>query len=113
MLRKRQLQKDCSERCRITAIIAARNEEAIIRDLVRSLKIQRYPTDLYDIYVIPNNCSDGTEQAARDAGATILRCTGKVSSKGEALKQAFKLMLTAHFARHGYDRWWHSFTGVN
>jgi len=89
MLRKRKPQGEYEDRIRIAAVVAARNEEAVIGDLVRSLKMQRYPSDLYDIYVIPNNCTDGTEQAARDAGARILQCTGRVSSKGEALKQAF------------------------
>ena len=94
MLRKRKSQAEYEDRIRIAVVVAARNEEAVIGDLVRSLKMQRYPSDLYDIYVIPNNCTDGTEQAARDAGARILRCTGRVSSKGEVLKQAF-MQLTA------------------
>ena len=32
-------------------LIAARNEEAVIPDLVESLKKQDYPKKLYDIYV--------------------------------------------------------------
>lgn len=69
-------------------IIAARNEERVIGALVKSLKSQNYPQQLCDIYVIPNNCTDDTEKAARDAGAAILHCTYPVKSKGDALRFA-------------------------
>lgn len=89
LLRKRKPQAESEDRCRIAAVIAARNEEAVIGDLVRSLKAQRYPDELFDVYVIPNNCTDDTEQTAKDAGAKILRCAEPVSTKGDALRQAF------------------------
>lgn len=89
LLRKRSPQAENEDQCRIAAVVAARNEETVIGDLVRSLKAQRYPAELFDIYVIPNNCTDKTEQTAKNAGATILRCSEPVSTKGEALRQAF------------------------
>ena len=90
LLRKRKPQAESEDQCRIAAIIAARNEEVVIGDLVRSLKAQRYPAELFDIYVIPNNCTDKTEQMAKDEGAMILRCAEPVSTKGDALRQAFQ-----------------------
>lgn len=74
---------------RIAAVIAARNEEAVIAQLIQSLNAQNYPKELYDIYVVPNNCTDGTESAARNAGAKIIPCTQPISSKGDALRCAF------------------------
>ena len=74
---------------RIAAVIAARNEEAVIGHLVRSLLRQDYPRELYDIYVVPNNCTDATEDEARAAGAQILACELPVHSKGDVLRQAF------------------------
>ncbi len=74
---------------RIAAVIAARNEAGVIGPLVKSLLKQDYPRELYDIYVVPNNCTDDTEAVAAAAGAKILRVTGEIRSKGDVLKQAF------------------------
>ena len=38
------------------AIIPAHNEENVIKNLIESLKNQDYPKELYDIYVIADNC---------------------------------------------------------
>ena len=70
-------------------LIAARNEELVIGNLVKSLKKQKYPKENYEIFVIVNNCTDNTEKVAIEAGASIIECTEKVKSKGEVLKFAF------------------------
>lgn len=74
---------------RFAVLIAARNEEKVIPDLIDSLKRQAYPKHLYDIYVIPNNCTDNTPMVAAEAGAEILHIQMPVSTKGEVLKKAF------------------------
>jgi cellulose synthase/poly-beta-1,6-N-acetylglucosamine synthase-like glycosyltransferase len=74
-------------------LIAARNEGAVIGSLVESLMKQDYPTSLFEVFVIPNNCTDNTETAARHAGATILNCTRSVRSKGQVLSFAFDYFL--------------------
>ena len=78
---------------RIAALVAARNEESVIAQLVDSLNRQEYPRELFDVYVIPNNCTDDTEGAAYRAGAKILKPQGEAYSKGEALKSAFEQLL--------------------
>ncbi len=83
---------------RFACLVAARNEEAVIGQLVESLRRQDYPDELYDIYVIPNNCTDGTEEAASKAGARIFRCMDPVRCKGDALHQAVAWLLP-----QGYD----------
>ena len=75
---------------KFAVLIAARNEEAVIAELVDSLKKQKYPKKLYDIYVLPNNCTDDTEGCAKKAGAKILHCEVPVKSKGEVLREAFR-----------------------
>ena len=83
-----------AKRLRKMAVLAAcRNEEAVIGGLVESLKAQDYPAEYYDIYVIPNNCTDHTEEAARQAGAKIIQCTGTVGCKGDALHQAVEQLM--------------------
>lgn len=80
-------------RKRIAVVAAARNEENVIGQLVKSLKNQDYPAELFDVIVIPNNCTDDTEGAALRAGARVIRVWGEVHSKGEALKDAFSQLL--------------------
>ena len=41
---------------RFMAIIPAHNEEAVVGNLIESLKNQNYDKELYDIYVIADNC---------------------------------------------------------
>ena len=78
---------------RFAVIIPARNEERVVGALVRSLKAQDYPAELFDVYVAPNNCTDSTEQAARTAGAEIIRPAGPVRCKGDVLHQAIGRLL--------------------
>lgn len=53
---------------------AARNEELVIGPLINSLLMQDYPPERYDIWVIPNNCTDHTARAAAGFGARVLKC---------------------------------------
>ena len=56
---------------RFMAIIPAHNEEAVIANLVESLNNQSYPKELFDIYVIADNCTDMTKEIAKKAGAIV------------------------------------------
>ena len=56
---------------RYAFFIAAHNEEAVIANLVQSIKDQDYPEELIDIFVVADACTDNTAQAARDAGAIV------------------------------------------
>ena len=68
------------------AIIPAHNEENVIRNLIESLKEQDYPKELYDIYVIADNCSDATADIAKEAGAIVYkRFDEQNKTKGAAL----------------------------
>ena len=74
---------------RLAAVIAARNEEPVIGQLVESLMDQRYPRELFDVFVIVNNCTDDTSGAAERAGAKVIECTIPTKTKGEVLNFAF------------------------
>ena len=56
---------------RFMAIIPAHNEAAVVGNLIESLKKQNYPKELYDIYVIADNCTDNTAEIARNTGAIV------------------------------------------
>ncbi len=68
------------------AIIPAHNEEAVVGNLIESLKNQDYNKELYDIYVIADNCTDNTAKIAREAGAIVYeRYNETKKTKGYAL----------------------------
>lgn len=68
------------------AIIPAHNEQEVIGNLIESLKRQNYDKDLYDIYVIADNCTDNTAKIAQDMGAIVYkRFSSTEKTKGAAL----------------------------
>ena len=72
---------------RFMAIIPAHNEAAVVANLIESLKNQNYPKNLYDIYVIADNCTDNTAEVARNAGAIVYeRFDESKKTKGYALQ---------------------------
>ena len=56
---------------KFVTIIPAHNEEQVIGNLIESLKKQDYPHELYDIYVIADNCTDKTKEIAEELGAKV------------------------------------------
>ena len=69
------------------AIIPAHNEEMVVANLIESLKNQNYDKNLYDIYVIADNCTDDTAKVARKAGAIVYeRFDPAHKTKGHALQ---------------------------
>ena len=78
---------------RYAAIISARNEANVIGGLIDSLKAQNYPSELLDIFVIADNCTDNTAQVAAQAGAKVYcRYNQQQVGKGYALDYLFKCL---------------------
>jgi cellulose synthase/poly-beta-1,6-N-acetylglucosamine synthase-like glycosyltransferase len=52
-------------------LVAARNEQAVIGNLIDSIRQQDYPAELVDIFVVADNCDkeDRTAEVAREMGA--------------------------------------------
>ena len=70
-------------------IIPARNEEKVIANLLKSLKTQNYPKELYDVFVVANNCTDKTSEIALSHNVNVIEGNENIKSKGDALKLAF------------------------
>lgn len=58
---------------RYAFVIAARNEEKVIGNLIRSIRGQDYPQELIEIFVVADNCgpNDKTEEIARSLGCHV------------------------------------------
>ena len=68
-------------------LICARNESAVIADLIGSLRSQTYDQSLLHIFVLADNCTDDTSDIARSAGATVYERFNNVQvGKGYALQ---------------------------
>ncbi len=76
---------------KFAVVIAAHNESAVIGQLIENLKSQEYPKELYDVYVIADNCNDNTAEVAEESGAIVCpRFDDTKKSKGFALEWMFE-----------------------
>ncbi len=82
--------KDVKPEKRFALIASAHNEEAVIAQLVDSLTAIDYPKELYDIYIIADNCNDKTADIAKEHGANVfIRFNDVKKGKGYALEWCF------------------------
>lgn len=71
---------------RFAVLISARNESAVIANLLESINQQTYPKELVDVFVVADNCTDNTAEIARDCGANVYERFDKINvGKGYAL----------------------------
>ena len=89
--------KQGDKKHKFAVIVPARNEAKVIGNLLKSLNKQEYPKDLYDVYVVINNCKDNTKQIAQENNAKIIECLKPISSKGAALRVAFAKLNEANY----------------
>lgn len=75
---------------RYAVLIAARNEEKVLPNLIYSIREQEYPPELIDVFVVADNCTDGTASVAEKSGAIVWeRSDDKNIGKGYALEFLF------------------------
>ena len=53
-------------------VIAARNEEKVIGNLLDSINKQDYPKDLLTVFVVADNCTDNTAKVAREDRKSVV-----------------------------------------
>jgi len=79
--------KKAVKKHRYAVLVAARNEEAVIGKLIDSVRAQDYPKKLVDVFVVADNCTDRTAEAARKRGAYCYERTDtERRTKGFALQ---------------------------
>ncbi len=71
-------------------LIPAHNEDVVIAKCIKSLKLIKYPADLFSITVIADNCSDRTAKIVAQHDVDVWERTSTTrKSKGYALEDAF------------------------
>lgn len=74
------------KKSRIAILIAARNEEKVIGELLHSISLQDYDKKCLQTIVIADNCTDSTAQIAKNNGAIVFERFNKEKiGKGYAL----------------------------
>ena len=89
---------------KFAVIVAAHNEHNVVGQLIKNLHDLNYPKELYDIYVIADNCSDDTAEISRAAGAIVCeRFDSEKKSKGYALEWMFEKLFAMERDGKIYD----------
>lgn len=79
------------KRHRYAVLVAARNEASVIGNLLDSIKLQDYPSELITVFVVADNCSDDTAAIAGKCGAICYERTDpNRRTKGFALQYLVK-----------------------
>ncbi len=87
---RRKEKKTYEPKHTFAVMVCAHNEEAVVGPLVENLKILDYPEELYDIFVVADNCTDKTAEIARQAGAQVYERFNKEEvGKGYAMGWMF------------------------
>ena len=95
--------KDHDPEMRFLVLVPAHSEEKVIGDIIANLKEMDYPRELYDFYIIADNCTDGTAEKARSLGANVIE-THKESPDAPTGKPiALKKALNTIDYRSNYD----------
>lgn len=75
---------------RFALIVAAHNEEMVIDQILDSMGQLDYPKELYDVFVIADNCTDKTAEIAKNHNAIVYeRFNAEKRGKGYALEWMF------------------------
>ncbi|MBI0580609.1 glycosyltransferase family 2 protein [Neobacillus cucumis] len=89
---------------RFAVLVAAHNEENVISQICENLKNLNYPKDLYDVYVICDNCSDSTASAVRATGVKAMeRHDPTRKGKGFGLEWMFERLWEIEEDGTSYD----------
>jgi len=94
-IRRRGAEAGQSSRHRFAIVVPAHNEEATLGATLDCLSSLDYPREKYHVYVIADNCTDGTARVAEREGVTCLvRQDPQRRGKGYALEWAFPGVLS-------------------
>lgn len=91
------------KRHKFALLICARNEQAVIGELIKTAFAQTYPRELFEVFVAADNCTDQTADVARRAGAVVYERFNKTQvGKGYALQFLLE-RIQADYAPDAFD----------
>jgi cellulose synthase/poly-beta-1,6-N-acetylglucosamine synthase-like glycosyltransferase len=70
--RKSKDYQDHDPKLKYLVLVPAHNEEAVISGIIENLQSMDYPRELFDFYILADNCEDHTADIAREMGANVL-----------------------------------------
>ena len=81
---------------RFLVLIPAHNEEGVIAGIIDNMQRMQYPKELYDVYVLADNCEDQTAEISRKLGAKVLEFhkerPDEPTGKSVVLQKAFQAL---------------------
>lgn len=90
-IKKTKKTKAANKNSRFAVLICAKDEQAVIGQLLNSLNSQNYKKEDYTIFVVADNCTDNTAQIASQCGAIVFeRFNSILKGKGYAMEWAIK-----------------------
>ncbi|REE85197.1 cellulose synthase/poly-beta-1,6-N-acetylglucosamine synthase-like glycosyltransferase [Paenibacillus taihuensis] len=90
IVRKRKEAKHAPQKS-FAVLVAAHNEGQVVGALIENLRNLDYPKELYDIFVICDNCTDNTAEIARSMGVHAMeRKNPHLRGKGHAIEWMLK-----------------------
>ncbi|AZN42955.1 glycosyltransferase family 2 protein [Paenibacillus albus] len=90
IVRKRKETKHAPQKS-FAVLVAAHNEAQVVGALIENLKNLDYPKELYDIFVICDNCTDNTADISRSMGVRAMeRKNPHLRGKGHAIEWMLK-----------------------
>jgi cellulose synthase/poly-beta-1,6-N-acetylglucosamine synthase-like glycosyltransferase len=102
--KKEHFNEEAKKFHRYAFVVAARNESAVIGNLIKSIRRQNYPAGLIDVIVIADNCTDNTAEIARSNGAIVFeRFNHVLVGKGYALDYCFNRIENEMGGVESYD----------
>ena len=96
--------QDHDPQSRFLVLVPAHNEERVIGDIIENLQGMDYPRELYDFYIIADNCTDRTAEVARSLGAQVIEThkDGPNGATGKPIALRKALNMLGDYARK-YD----------
>ena len=95
--------KDHDPEMRFLVLVPAHNEEKVIGDIIENLKDMDYPRELYDFYIIADNCTDNTAEKARSLGAKVIETRKESPDAPTGKPIALKKALNTIDYRNNFD----------
>ncbi|HEX9024991.1 MAG TPA: glycosyltransferase family 2 protein [Clostridium sp.] len=87
---RKEEKKNYTPKNKFALLIAAHNEEVVIGSLIESMLKLDYPKEMYDIFVIADNCTDDTAKISKGYGVNVCeRFVEDKKGKGYALEWMF------------------------